>query len=401
MAVFGFLSGLPLPLSAFTLQQWFTTSGISAATVGTTTLLGLAYTLKFLWAPLFDQLPPGPLARFGRRRGWLLLVQPALALAVLTLAHSTPAATPVRTAIAAAMVAFLSASQDILIDSWRIEIFPERLQGAALAATIWGYRAALLVSGAATLWVAARIGWPAALTALAIILAAGVLATLLAPAPAHMHRAPHKNFVSAILAPLAEFLSRPGARRILAFVVLFRLGKVFADTMAAPYYHAVGFAQQTIAIANFLPGLAGTLLGAAAGGTLVAALGTRRALFATGAAQAASLALYLMLLATGPYLLALSTKVALENFCGTAADAAFLTFISALCARAHTASQYALLSSLAALALHTIGGTSGFVAETLGWPAFYALTLALSLPALAVLLTMPRVNRISDPPQTT
>jgi PAT family beta-lactamase induction signal transducer AmpG len=316
----------------------------------------------------------------------LMLVQPSLAGAVFLLAHSAPATDLTRTALAAGLTAFLSASQDILIDSWRIEIFAERWQGAALAATIWGYRAALLVAGSLTLWLASRIGWGSAFSLLAILLAAGVALTWLAPKPPGHVAIARKNFRAAIAAPLIEFLSRPQALRILGFVVLFKLGKVFADTMAANFYKSgVGLSQDTIAYANSVPGLAGTLLGAAIGGTLVAKLGARRALFGAGFLQALSLGLYPALLLTGPSLAALSAKIGLENLAGATADAAFLTFLSSLCARDHTATQYAMLSSLAALSLHTIGGSSGFFAQDLGWLVFYGATMALSLPALLVL----------------
>lgn len=399
MGGLGFMAGIPLPLSGFTLQQWFTSSGISAALIGATATLGLAYTLKFLWAPLFDTAPPAALARFGRRRGWLLLVQPLLALAILALGLSAPARHPWLTAATAGLLAFLSASQDILIDAWRIETFPARLQGAALAAYVWGYRFALLTSGAGTIWLAAKIGWPPAIALLAVLAALAPVITLCAPPPAQFISATRKTLRSAIFDPLGEFLGRPQAWRILGFVVLFHLGKVFADTMAAPFYKGgPGFTQAAVGIANFLPGLAGTLLGAALGGAAVARLGARRAILLLGLAQAASLALYPALLLTGPSILALSAKVALENLAGAAASAAFLSFLSGLCARDHTASQYALLSSLAALSLHTIGGTSGLLAQALGWPEFFALTMVLSLPALAVFLTIrPEVHgRIAE-----
>jgi len=396
MGVFGFLSGLPLPLSAFTLQQWFTSSGISAAAVGTTSMLGLAYILKFLWAPLFDTMPPGALARFGRRRGWLLLVQPALGLCVLALAYSTPSITPLRTVASALGVAFFSASQDILIDSWRIEIFPEALQGEALAATIWGYRTAMLVSGGATIWASAIIGWSPVLTGLALILGSGVFITVIAPPSPHRLVLARKTLRDTMIAPLLEFLYRPGSKQILAFVLLFRLGKVFADLMAAPFYkESVGFAQKAVGIANFWPGFIGTLAGAALGGLIVRRFGTYRALVLTGSAQMASLGLYLLLMLTGPSVIALSGKVAIENLAGSAADMAFLTFISALCARDFTATQYALLSALAAVVFHTVGGASGFLAQAVGWPVFYVLTMALCLPAFVALRFIPRAQSIS------
>ncbi|MDE2007942.1 MAG: MFS transporter, partial [Rhodospirillales bacterium] len=182
MGALGLFSGLPLPLSGFTFRLWLARGGVSLALIGLTANVGLAYSLKFLWAPLLDRArPPGPFARLGRRRGWLVPIQILLALAALALALSHPATAPGLALAAAALVAFLSASQDIAIDAWRIESFPPRAQGAAMAAYVWGYRIALLISGAGAIAASAHIGWHAALGAVAALLALAPIATLLAP----------------------------------------------------------------------------------------------------------------------------------------------------------------------------------------------------------------------------
>ncbi len=395
MLGYGFASGLPLPLCVFTLHQWFTTAGVSVQGIGLLALVGLPYTLKFLWSPVFDRAPPALVARFGRRRGWLLIVQPALAAGCAGLALTDPATMPWVTAAAALLLAFLSASQDVLIDAWRIEIFPESQQGNALAAYIWGYRTAMVVANAGVIWLAARIGWHAALLGVALLLASGAALTVVAPAPRSFPdrvRLPGvlAEFQVAVWHPLRDFLVRPAALEILAFVILFHLGKVFADGMAAPFYgYALGFTSSAVAGANFLPQLAGVFAGAACGGLLVARLGTARALLVAGCAQAASLGLYLALLAH-PSTHMLFAKVGLEFFAGSAADAAFLTYVSSLCARAYTATQYALLSSLAALVFHTVGGLSGVAEQALGWQLFFIATMAASLPALGIMLHLHR-----------
>ena len=396
MLGFGFASGLPLPLTIFTLQQWFTDFHLSLHDIGLTSLLGLAYTMKFLWSAMFDRLPPRLMRRFGRRRGWLLLVQPLLAGACVLLALSNPGAWILGTILAAIGVAFLSASQDILIDAWRIETFRESRQGAALAAYVWGYRGAMLVSGSGAIWLSQHTGWHVALLGMAALLAAGTIVTLAAPEPAGIVLKPAGSGVfarleAALLAPLRDFLQRPGAVEVLAFVVLFRLGKVFADGTAAGFYrYRLGYSPSTVAAANFLPSLAGVLAGAAFGGWLVAKIGTNRALLIAGIAQALSLGLYLLLMTSGPNLPMLSAKVGLEYFAGAAADTAFLTYISALCSTAYSASQYALLSSLAAIAFHTLGGLSGFAAELLGYPGFYIATMVASVPALLIMVHLLR-----------
>ncbi len=390
MGAFGFLSGLPLSLTAFTLQLWFTTFGLSVHAIGMTAWLGLPYTLKFLWSGLFDRAPPGRLRALGRRRGWLLIVQPLLALAATCLALSRPGSSPALTAAAGLALAFFSASQDILIDAWRIESFPERLQGTALAAYVWGYRGAMITSTSGVLWLAGLLGWRAALLAMAGLLAAGLAVTLAAAAsreaaPADRVRSWRAGVEAAFLAPLRDFLGRPGAGAVLAFVILFRVGGVLADGVAAPFYrYGVGFTQHAIADANFY-GWAGTLAGAGAGAWLVLRLGAVPALLLTGLMRAGSLGLYLMLLAAGPHEGALTAKIVCENFAGSCADMAFLSYISSLCSAAYTATQYALLSALAALAFHTLGGLSGVAAEALGYRMFFAATILASLPALALL----------------
>ncbi len=395
MGAFGFLSGLPLSLTAFTLQLWFTSYGISVQAIGLTAWFGLPYTLKFLWSAFFDRSPPRLLGRLGRRRGWLMLVQPLLACACAAMALSDPGHHAGFTAGAALLLAFFSASQDILIDAWRIETFPEKLQGAALAVYVWGYRGAMLTSTSGALWLSDLVGWRMALLSMAGLLAAGLGVTLLAPRPA-AHAASVRlpgwraGVEAAFLAPLRDFLGRPQALTVLAFVILFRLGKVFADGTAAAYYrYGLGFSQAAIRDANFY-GWAGTLAGAAAGAWLVLRLGTLRALLVAGLAQALSLGLYLALLATGPNEPMLTAKMVLENFAGSTADMAFLTYVSALCSSAYTATQYALLSSLAALAFHTLGGLSGYAAHALGYRLFYAATVLASLPALLILLQLRR-----------
>ncbi len=395
MTAFGFLSGLPLSLTAFTLQLWFTTYGLSVHAIGMTLWLGLPYTLKFLWSGAFDRPPPAGLRALGRRRGWLVMVQPLLAAAACAMALSDPGRNAVLTVCAAFAMAFFSASQDILIDAWRIESFSERLQGTALAAYVWGYRGAMITSTSGVLWLSGILGWHAALLSMAALLAAGMGVTLLARA-ARVSLQPGRiagwraSVEAAFLAPLRDFLSRPGALAVLAFVILFRLGGVLADGTAASFYrYRVGFSPHAIADANFY-GWAGTLAGAAVGAWLVLRLGTLPALLLTGLMRAGSLGLYLMLMATGPQEWALTLKITCEFFAMSCADMAFLTYISALCSSAYTATQYALLSALAALAFHTLGGLAGYLAEALGYQVFFATTMLVSLPALGLLLQIRR-----------
>ena len=278
MAAFGFVSGLPLSLSTSTLRQWLTEGHVSLGAIGLTANIGLAYTLKFLWSPLLDQMrPPFGLHRFGRRRGWLLAIQPALVAAVVWLALSDAGAAPEVTVAAAAVVAFFSASQDIVIDAWRIETFPPSLQPAGMATYVWGYRVALLVSGAGAIKSADFVGWHGALLIVACLLALGVLVTFGAPEPPLRVAPPRPaplavRVAAAVVEPLREFVSRPGAGLVLAYILLFYLGEVVAGVMLTPFYRSLGFDRGAVA-ATGLYSLAATILGIAGGVWLIARMG--------------------------------------------------------------------------------------------------------------------------------
>jgi MFS transporter, PAT family, beta-lactamase induction signal transducer AmpG len=392
MGAFGFLSGLPLPLSGFTLRLWLSEGHVSLAAIGLTANIGLSYTLKFLWSPLLDQR--APLARFGRRRGWLLVIQPLLALAGVWLALSDAAVAPLVTIAAAALVAFLSASQDIVVDAWRIEVFPQSRQGAAMAAYVWGYRVALLIATTGVISAVGVIGWHAALLGVAALMALGLVVTLLAPEPPPAPRRVQAGGLGARLAhaviePLRDFMTRRGAGLILAFVALFKLGEAMAGIMTAPFYRALGFSREAIAATGWFS-LGGTLAGIALGGWLVARIGTGRALLRTGWAQTIAMAMYLLLAVSAGEHHVLYATVTTEAFAQGMADAAFITYLSSLCSREFTATHYALLSSLAAIAVHTIGGASGVLAERVGWIEFYALCMFAALPSMGLMLVLLR-----------
>jgi PAT family beta-lactamase induction signal transducer AmpG len=395
MAAYGFVSGLPLPLSGFTFRLWLSDSGTALSVVGLTAWIGLAYSLKFLWAPLLDQPPPlAPLRRLGRRRGWLLLVQPLLGLAAVLLALSNPAAAPVAAFAAAACVALLSATQDIAIDAWRIEIFPERRQGVALACYVWGYRIAMLVSTTGVIAAAGYVGWHQALLGVAVLIAAGSGVTLAATREDGPAAVPARGLRHAVIDPVRLFLARPSALLVLSFVALFKLGEAMAGIMTAPFYRHLTFDKSAIAGTGPFS-LGGTLAGITLGGWLVARIGVGRALLLTGSAQTLAMAMYVLLSLTPGQHAMLYATVTTEAFAQGLADAAFLTFLSGLCAREFAATQYALLSSVPNLAIHTIGGVSGLMAASLGWTLFYAVCMAGALPGMALMLVLLKRQRSS------
>ena len=403
MALYGFGCGLPLPLSGFTLGQWMSESGLSLGAIGLSAMIGLPYILKFLWAPVLDRVaPPGRLRFAGRRRGWLLTIQPALMLSIVALALSNPSRAPLVTVAAAVCIAFLSASQDVVVDAWRIETFPPRMQGEALAAYVWGYRAALLTADAGAIKLASLVGWHGSLLLMAVVGSAGLWATLAAREPdvsdVELGSAggSGSGFTRAVIDPLREFLSRGGALAIVAFVMLFHLGDALAGVMLPPYYRALGYARDAVALAN-LPSLAAALAGVTLGGWLVARIGSGRALILTGFVQMLAILLYLALGYAGGDRMALVAIVGAEKFVGGLASAAFLAFLSNLCAPAYTATQYALLSALAAVPLRTLGGLSGFLAAAVGWKAFYALSTLAALPAMLLMLYLLRRGAAGKP----
>jgi len=403
MGGLGFSSGLPLALSGFTLRMWLSSAHLGLGVIGLTANIGLAYTLKFLWSPVFDEVKP---PFFGRRRGWLLLVQGGLLACIAELGLSDPVAHVGVTLGIGAVLAFVSASQDILIDAWRIETFAPRAQGAALAAYVWGYRGAMLISGAGVIALSVKTGWHEAILLMAVLALAGPVATWLAVEPEVMREAvPARfgaRFAQAVREPLVEFLSRRGALVVVAFIILFRLGEALAGVMLPPYYTFLGFNRAAIAVANGPVALAAVLLGAAVGGVLVARLGVGRALLVTGLFQTAAMVMYpvLGLFPGEPHMLVLIS--ALEAFAEGVSDAAFMTYMSGLCHPEHTATQFALLSSLAPIALRTIGGLSGYMAAAMGFIPFFIMSAFAALPAMAVMLVIlrfyPPVDRRGELP---
>ncbi|MDR3520509.1 MAG: MFS transporter [Acidocella sp.] len=394
MTMLGFASGLPLALSGFTLRMWLSSEHLALGVIGLTANIGLAYTLKFLWAPVFDELAAPVTWRLGRRRGWLLLVQGALVVAIAGLALSDPAASIAGTLAFGAALAFVSASQDILIDAWRIETLALDQQGVALACYVWGYRAAMLISGAGVIALSVQTGWHEAILLVAGLALLGPLATLLATEPV-VPVLPHTHgfaarFAEAVVAPLQEFLSRRGALVMVAFIISFRLGEALAGVMLAPYYTSLGFNRAVIAVANGPISLAATLIGTALGGWLVTRIGVGKALLLTTLFQTLALLMYpaLGLFPGQPHMLVITSV--LESFAEGFQDATFLTYMSGLCNRQFTATQYALLSSLAPLALRTIGGLSGFMAAAMGFIPFFIMTSFAAVPALGLLLVILR-----------
>lgn len=404
----GFSAGVPLPLVAGqVLRQWFTESGVSLGAIGLTALIGLAYANKFLWSPALDAVRP-PL--LGQRRGWLVCIQVALVLAILGIGLTDPSQGGHfgvgATVALAVLVAFLSASQDIVIDAYRIEILEDDpgAQAFGLAAYVWGYRIALLASGAGTLLLVQHIGWGWAYAAAAGLLLVGLAATLLGREPASRAVAAvlvgwRARLRASVLDPFIDFTHRPAWLAILLFISLFKLGEALAGVMVTPFYRAEGFTREDVATVATLFGMVATLAGALAGSWLVGRIGVGRALILTGLGQMLSNLMYLALVGGGRDMPMLWAQVGIESFTDGLADAAFLTYLAGLTSRSFTATQYALLSSLAALPLRTLGASSGWLAAGMGWSAFFLLTTAAALPAMGIMLWLLRRLPPKDAPR--
>jgi PAT family beta-lactamase induction signal transducer AmpG len=389
MLALGFSAGLPLPLAAGqVLRQWFTESGMSLGALGLTALIGLAYANKFLWSPFFDAVRP-PL--LGRRRGWLLVLQLALMAAIAAVGLTDPTTGAQATVALAVLVAFLSASQDIVIDAWRIEMLGEddERQAYGLAAYIWGYRLALLASGAGTLLLVAHIGWSGAYLCAAAAMLVGLAATLAGREGVVAPRASvgwAARLRETVADPFLDFMRRPHWLAILLFIALFKLGEALASIPLTAFYYQEGFKREDLAAVGTAFGLGATLLGAVAGGWLIGRIGIGRALVLTGLGQMLSNLMYLALVGGGRDIPMLFAQVGVESFTDGLADAAFLTYLASLVNRSFSATQYALLSSLAAVPLRSIGAAAGELAKALGWSWFFLLTTLAALPAMAIML---------------
>ncbi|MCX8133942.1 MAG: MFS transporter [Roseococcus sp.] len=399
MLALGFAAGVPLPLTGFVLRQWFSESQLSLAAIGFTALIGLAYSLKFLWSPVMDHAPPPLFRGLGRRRGWLASLQPPLMLAIAAMGLTDPAQNAALTAAVAVLVAFLSASQDIVVDAYRIEILEEQQQGYGFACYVWGYRFALLAANAGALGMVGLVGWDGAFLYCAALVGVGFLAVLLAPEP----QAPPREAMGwarrlrvAVVDPFRDFMGRRYWLAILLFVALFKLGEALAGIMTAPFYRQLGFTRGEVAAVASVFGLAMTLGGVVAGGWFVARIGTGRALVVTGLLQMLSNLMYVALYHAGRDIGMLYAQVGVENFTDGLADAAFVAYLTSLTRRAFSATQYALLSSLAAVPLRVLGGWSGQWAEALGWTWFFLMTTAAALPALFLMLFL--LWRLPPPP---
>ena len=384
LLILGFASGLPLALTSGTLQAWMTVENIDLKTIGFFSLVGQAYVFKFLWSPVMDRYTPPFL---GRRRGWLITTQILLLLAIAAMGFLEPGTQLRWMAALAVIIAFCSASQDIVFDAWKTDVLPAEERGTGAAISVLGYRLGMLVSGGLALWLADRwLGWQGMYWLMAALLVPCIIATLLAPEPEDSIPVP-KTLEQAVAAPLRDFFGRNNAWLILLLIVLYKLGDAFAMSLTTTFLiRGVGFDAGEVGVVNKTLGLLATIVGALYGGILMQRLSLFLALLIFGILQGVSNAGYWLLSVTDKHMFSMAAAVFFENLCGGMGTAAFVALLMTLCNKSFSATQFALLSALSAVGRVYVGPVAGWFVEAHGWPTFYLFSVAAAVPGLLLLL---------------
>lgn len=384
----GFSSGIPLALTGATLQAWLTQEKVDLTLIGIFSLVGMPYTLKFLWAPLMDRFTPPIL---GRRRGWILVTQILLILAIAAMGLIQPAQSPSAMAVMAFFVAFFSASQDIVIDAYRTEVLDSDELGMGASNYILGYRLAMLVSGALALILADHVPWSQVYLVMAATMLVGVIASLWSPEPKNPSKAP-PSLSKAVVEPFVEFFKRKGSLEILSFIVLYKMDVVFATAMMTPFLLQVGFTKTDIGTVTKVFGLIATIVGTTLGGILMTRLKMERSLWFFGIFQGVSGLMFVTLAHFGNHMPLLYATIGAENFCSGMGTAAYSAFIMSLCNKSFAATQYALLTSLMALTRVLAGAPTGYFAKEWGWETYFIVSTLLMIPGLLVLTRYKKWN---------
>ncbi|WP_445496570.1 muropeptide MFS transporter AmpG [Photorhabdus sp. SF281] len=398
LLLLGFVSGLPLALTAGTLQAWMTVEDIDLKTIGFFSLVGQAYVFKFLWSPFMDRYTPSFL---GRRRGWLLVTQLLLIASIAAMGFLQPSQHLWWLAALAVAVSFCSASQDIVFDAYKADLLSSEERGVGAAISVLGYRLAMLVSGGLALWIADRyIGWQHTYWLMAGLMLIGIYATLRAREP-EVKIPPPKTLHQAAIESLVNFFSRNNAWLILLLIVMYKIGDAFAASLSTPFLiRGMGFDAGEVGMVNKTLGLAATIFGALYGGYLMQRWSLFRSLMIFGILQAISNTGYWLLSITDKSIYTMGSAIFLENICGGMGTAAFVALLMALCHKAFSATQFALLSALSAVGRVYVGPIAGWFVELHGWSNFYLFSIAASIPSLLLLFicrqTLAYTHRTND-----
>lgn len=379
--VMGFSCGVPLLLTSSVLQAWMTEQGVDLSTIGFFSLVGLPYTLKFLWAPVFDRFT---LPFFGRRRGWLLLMQLVLMAALVGLGWTDPGHSPWLVALAAFFVTFFSASQDIVVDAYRREDLHDNELGLGSSLYVNGYRVGMLLAGSGGLILADHFSFAQVYLLMAASLLVGVVSSLLCLEPPLAQGAP-RNFREAVLLPFVDYFTRDRALLLLLFILLYKIGDQMASTMTMPFYLSLGFTKTQIGTVAKLFGFWATIAGGLVGGLILLRAGIVRCLWLFGILQAVSTLGFSLLALAGPSLPSLAAVIAIENLSGGMGTSAYVAYMASLTNRKFTATQYALLSSCMGIPRVLAAAPTGWMAESMGWAFFFLGCTVIALPGLLLL----------------
>jgi MFS transporter, PAT family, beta-lactamase induction signal transducer AmpG len=377
----GFSCGLPLLLTGSLLQAWMKEEGVDLGLIGLFSLVGLPYTLKFLWSPIVDRYT---LPFLGRRRGWLLVAQIVLMAAIVGLGFTSPEDNPSLVACAALLVTFFSASQDIVVDAYRREDLSDLELGLGSSMYVNGYRVGMLLAGGGGMILADHLAFRQVYLLLAASLLVGIGTTLRCREPEVAEGTP-RTIREAVLEPFAEYFRRDRAVLILAFILLYKIGDQMATTMTTPFYLELGFSKTEIGAVVKLFGFWATAAGGLLGGVILFKSSIRRALFGFGILQAVSIMGFAVLALVGYSLPGLAAVIAFENFSGGLGTAAYVAYMASITNKKFTATQYALLSSLMGIPRVLASAPTGFMAESLGWFLFFAACTLIAVPGLVLL----------------
>jgi len=384
LLVLGFASGLPFYLTSTTLQAWMTQANVDLTTIGLFSLVGLPYSLKFFWAPLLDRYVPPFL---GRRRGWLVITQVLLLIAIASMSLHDPALGLRLLAFNAILIAFLSATQDVAGDAYRTDVLHHREMGAGAAIWVLGYRIALLLTGFLAFVLADHLPWTTVYLILSALMLIGVIAAVFAPEPA-LDDAPPRSLAEAVILPFNEFFTRSGLLRgllVLLFIVLYKYSDSLVIVMGTPFLLQADYTLTEIGVVRGGAGLVATIVGAHAGGAVLARIAVNLTLWTVAVLQAVSNLGYYLLAVTAKSSTMLFGVIVVENFIGGLATAALLAFMMMMCNKRFSATQFALLSSLVAASRDLLTAPSGGIAEATGWPSFFLISIAAGLPSLLML----------------
>lgn len=382
LLIMGFSSGLPLALTGSTLQAWMKDLGYEIKTIGLFSLVGLPYTIKFIWAPFLDRFK---ISRFGKRKSWILLFQILIIFSLQLLSSIDNNSSPNTIAILALLISFFSASQDIVVDAYRTEILVDKERGFGSSVSNLGYRLAMLTSGALALMLSDHYPWPTVINQMSMVMLFTLFICIFSEEPIINDAGP-KTLKQAVVLPFINFFKLKGSLEILLFIILYKIDIVLAVSLTTPFMKELGFSNTDIGAVTKGVGMIASIVGSLYGGILYARLGLKRCLLYFGIIQGLSTLSFSVLALVGNNYIVMATTVALENFCAGLATAPFIAFIMSFCSAGYAATSFALLSSFASISRVVAGAPAGYIVSITGWTLFFAICALTSVPGILLLV---------------